>query len=201
MTTSETQRYETKSELRKLIREKMRASTHEERAAWSECLLSHLRQRPDWVRPGGVVTLFGGMASEPNLLPLLPWLQEMGMRTAFFAIEGDIMAPYLIQDEQDLVPGVLGVLEPWRDAKKRLRLEEVAVALVPGVAFSAADGTRLGRGKGHYDRALERMQDICVRIGVCFHMQVLPTVPTERHDRRVQSIVTEQGWMSLAGRD
>src|SRR5687768_15174461 len=102
MTTSQTQPCETKSGLRKLIREKMRASTLEDRAVWSESVLSHLKQRPDWLRPGGVVTLFGGMSSEPNLLPLLPWLQEMGMRTAFFAIEGDIMTPYLIQDEQDL---------------------------------------------------------------------------------------------------
>ena len=196
MTTSDTP-YETKSGLRRLIREKIRASTLEDRAEWSATLLDHLRGRPEWVRPGGVVTLFGGMASEPNLLPLLPWLQERGMRTAFFAIEGDVMTPYLIQDEQDLVPGVLGVLEPWRDAKMRLKFEDVAVALVPGVAFSSTDGTRLGRGKGHYDRALERMQDICVRIGVCFHSQILPTVPAEEHDRRVQSIVTERGWTDL----
>jgi 5-formyltetrahydrofolate cyclo-ligase len=201
MTTSETQQSETKSEMRKLIRERMRACSLEDRAGWSESVLQHLRQRPEWLRPGGVVTLFGGMASEPNLLPLLPWLQEKGMRTAFFAIEGDIMTPYLIEDEQDLVPGVLGVLEPWRNARKRLKFEEVSVALVPGVAFSSADGTRLGRGKGHYDRALERMQNLCVSIGVCFHMQILPKVPAEGHDRRVQSIVTEEGWLSVAGQD
>ncbi|MEZ0274676.1 MAG: 5-formyltetrahydrofolate cyclo-ligase [Roseimicrobium sp.] len=196
MTTSDIQP-ETKSGLRRLIREKMRTSSLEDRAEWSATVLGHLRERPEWLRPGGVVTLFGGMSSEPNLLPLLPWLQQMGMQTAFFAIEGDIMTPYLIQDEQDLVPGVLGVLEPWRDAKMRLKLEDVAVALVPGVAFSSTDGTRLGRGKGHYDRALERMQDVCVRIGVCFHAQILPTVPAEGHDRRVQSIVTEKGWTEL----
>ena len=197
MTTSETQQPETKSELRQLIRERMRASSLDDRAAWSGSVLNHLRQRPEWLRPGGVVTLFGGMASEPNLLPLLSWLQGMGMRTAFFAIEGEIMTPYLVEDEQDLVPGMLGVLEPWRNAKNRLKFEDVSVALVPGVAFSSVDGTRLGRGKGHYDRALEKMQDICVRIGVCFHMQVLPAVPAEGHDRRVQAIVTEQGWMEL----
>lgn len=197
MTTSDTQQFETKSGLRKLIREKIRASTLEDREGWSASVLGHLRQRPEWVRPGGVVTLFGGMASEPNLLPLLPWLQEMGMRAAFFAIENEVMTPYFIQDEQDLVPGVLGVLEPWRDPKMRLKFEDISVALVPGVAFSSRDGTRLGRGKGHYDRALERMQDTCARIGVCFHSQILPRVPAEGHDRRVQSIVTEQGWMDI----
>lgn len=188
---------ETKQDLRRLIREKMRSVSAEERGAWSAALLEHLRAQPDWVPAGGIVTLFGGMASEPNLLPLLPWLRERGLRTAFFAIEGEVMTPYLVEDEQDLVPGKLGVLEPWRNPQARVELQDISVALVPGLAFSLADGTRLGRGKGHYDRALSRMTENTRPVGICFSAQLLPTVPCESHDRKVCCVVTEQGWSSV----
>ncbi len=189
--------FQTKSALRRTLRERMRGVPPEERTAWSGALLNHLRATDDWTREGGVVTLFGGMASEPNLLPLIPWLRERGMRTAFFAIEGDGLAPYLVQDEQDLVPGVLGVFEPWREPTMRVPMEEIFVALVPGLAFSTTDGTRLGRGKGYYDRALTLLPEQARRIGVCFDSQLLPSVPREAHDRPVDSIVTETGWKSL----
>lgn len=183
-----------KRELRGIIREKMRGVTLDVRSIWSAAVVEHLCQRPDWVREDGVVTLFGGMASEPNLLPLLPWLRERGMRVAFFAIEGGAMTPYLVQDEQDLVPGKLGVLEPWREARARLSLSDITVAFVPGMAFSLVDGTRLGRGKGYYDRALAQMQDTTRCIGVCYHAQLMPSVPREPHDHSMQHVVTEQGW-------
>lgn len=179
------------------MREKMRAISMGQRAQWSAAVLDHLRSREDWVPEGGLVVLFGGMASEPNLLPLIPWLRAKGLRTAFFAIEGDVMTPYLVQDEQDLVPGVLGVLEPWREPTAKVSIEEITLALVPGIAFSTTNGIRLGRGKGHYDRALTRLPESASRIGVCFHTQLLPEVPAESHDRRVQRIVTEQGWVEL----
>jgi 5-formyltetrahydrofolate cyclo-ligase len=92
------------------------------------------------------------------------------------------------------VPGTgpFGIREPDR-AWPVLEPERVALALVPGVAFDSAGG-RLGRGGGYYDRLLARSPRPFA-IGVCFGFQVVPAVPMEAHDVRVDAVVSERGWL------
>jgi 5-formyltetrahydrofolate cyclo-ligase len=63
----------------------------------------------------------------------------------------------------------------------------IDVVLVPGVAFDA-QGHRLGRGKGYYDRFLQSVSDI-KKIGVCFDFQKVESVPAEAHDVVVDIVV------------
>ena len=58
----------------------------------------------------------------------------------------------------------------------------------PGVAFGA-DGYRLGRGKGIYDRLLAGATG--VKIGVAYEWQLLELVPHCELDVPVDVIVTE----------
>lgn len=71
-------------------------------------------------------------------------------------------------------------------------LEQLGAVLVPGLAFDRS-GARLGRGAGFYDRFLEPLKAPTRLIGVCFECQLVDEVPTESHDRRVASIVSESG--------
>lgn len=68
----------------------------------------------------------------------------------------------------------------------------IDVVIVPGVAFTAA-GDRLGQGGGWYDRFLDRIRPDCVTIGVGFAAQLLPSIPTEQHDVRLDMVVTDAG--------
>lgn len=61
--------------------------------------------------------------------------------------------------------------------------------LIPGLAFSE-QGDRLGRGKGFYDKYLSRYAG--VKIGVCFEVQLVDSIPTEIHDVPLDYIVTEE---------
>ena len=71
-------------------------------------------------------------------------------------------------------------------------IEEIGVALMPGLAFDRR-GARVGYGGGYYDRALARdFRYIPTMIGVCFDFQVLAEVPDEEHDVRVKWIVTDE---------
>ena len=68
-----------------------------------------------------------------------------------------------------------------------------ALVILPLVAFDRS-GTRLGHGKGHYDRALARLAVRGVRpqlIGVAFAAQEVEAIPSEPHDVRLDWIVTE----------
>jgi 5-formyltetrahydrofolate cyclo-ligase len=186
-----------KEALRRSMRERLRAIRPEQMQAWSHAIRSHLMQHPQWASPGTVVALFGGLASEPDLRPLLPWLAERRVTAAFFALEADAMVPYLVRDRQDLIPGQLGIWEPVRAPERRVEVSALKAVLVPGLAFSARDGSRLGRGKGYYDRTLASADAACRRIGVCFACQMRETVPHEPHDVPVQAIVTERGWQEI----
>ena len=66
---------------------------------------------------------------------------------------------------------------------------ERVVFLVPGVAFDA-EGARLGRGGGWYDRLLGRFER-ARRIGLAFEMQIVPRVPVDDWDARMDAVATE----------
>ena len=188
----------TKDELRRSMRTALRSVALEMRGEWSAKIMQRLIEDSSWVpNPGGVVALFGGIPTEPDILPLLPWLADRQVRTAFFAIAGDTMAPRLVDGHAHLHAGSMGVLEPDVARCEVIGEENLDVVLLPGMAFGSRNGARLGRGKGHYDRVLERVPAHALRIGICFHLQLHDAVPLEVHDRHVQAIVTEREWLRI----
>jgi 5-formyltetrahydrofolate cyclo-ligase len=64
----------------------------------------------------------------------------------------------------------------------------IDLILVPGVAFTH-EGFRVGRGGGYYDRFLAEPQLHARRLGVCFARQLVPSVPLEAHDQRVDRVI------------
>jgi 5-formyltetrahydrofolate cyclo-ligase len=71
------------------------------------------------------------------------------------------------------------------------------VLLVPLAAFDA-QGYRIGYGKGHYDRALARLEATgpVTKIGVAFSCQEIAEVPAEPHDRPLDYVLTEDGLLT-----
>jgi 5-formyltetrahydrofolate cyclo-ligase len=89
-----------------------------------------------------------------------------------------------------LVPASFGLSVPPPDAP----VVDPAVMLVPLSAFDRR-GYRIGYGKGHYDRAIERLagRGPLLEIGIAFACQEIDTVPAEAHDRPMRWVVTEAG--------
>ncbi|MBV6501513.1 MAG: 5-formyltetrahydrofolate cyclo-ligase [Prosthecobacter sp.] len=180
----------TKEAVRRSIRERFRAVPEGTLRRWSEQLVSRLQAREDlWARPG-VAALFGGLRNEPDLVTsFLPWLRNHGWRTVFFKVAQAGLVPVEVVGVEDLRRGPLGVWEP--SGSEPADIGELDVILVPGLAFSARDGARLGRGGGYYDRLLAQPRMRARLVGVGFHMQLLPDVPCEPHDARIPDLVTE----------
>jgi len=89
----------------------------------------------------------------------------------------------------DLVAGPARVLEPPASAPAVPSIEVDLIAM-PGLAFDVL-GRRLGRGRGHYDATLAGLPRRAFRAGLAFESQVVPEVPAEPHDERVDAVVTE----------
>jgi 5-formyltetrahydrofolate cyclo-ligase len=99
-------------------------------------------------------------------------------------------AAAVVRDRESLRVGRFGVLEPAAGCPV-LPLNQLDLVLVPGVAFDLSGG-RLGRGMGFYDRLLAEVRGH--KCGVAYDLQIVPSVPVERHDVRVDSILTPTRW-------
>jgi len=161
-----------KSELRADMRAVRRAiaSDPEERArrsaaAWDN-MLAVLAHRP---LPGELdVMMFDSLPTEPDTTAWKHDASARGWRVYVPQVDGDALRVM----PGDLDPSLLHVV------------------IVPGLAFTV-DGHRLGQGGGHYDRFLARLAPDCLTIGVCFHEQLVPALPTDQHDRQVDAVVTD----------
>ncbi|MBW2981671.1 5-formyltetrahydrofolate cyclo-ligase [Candidatus Woesearchaeota archaeon] len=88
---------------------------------------------------------------------------------------------------ENLVQGKFGVLEP---EKKERYDGKIDLVIIPGIAFDEK-GSRIGFGKGYYDKFLERFKD-SLKIGLAFEEQIVDFVPSEEHDQPVDIIITEK---------
>jgi len=80
--------------------------------------------------------------------------------------------------------GAFGIEEP--DSIETYK-GKVELVIVPGIAFDRKKN-RLGRGKGYYDRFLDKNK--VYKIGVGFDYQLLDKVPVSSEDIKMNKIVT-----------
>jgi len=155
-------------------------------------LAGHLLDAPE-VRRAATVAAYVSIGAEPGTGLLLERLLAAGRHVLLPVLlpDGDLdWAPY--RGEGSLVPARRGLLEP---ASRPLGVEAVAradVVLVPGLAV-AADGVRLGRGGGSYDRALARVPVGTFTCVLLYDDEVGLDVPREPHDRAVSAVATPSG--------
>lgn len=81
--------------------------------------------------------------------------------------------------------GAFNIFEPTSD--KKIDINDIDITIVPAVAFDIV-GNRLGRGRGFYDRLL--INSNVLKIGVAYDFQLLEHLPTERHDIKMDMIIT-----------
>ena len=93
--------------------------------------------------------------------------------------------------DKDLVTGPRGILEPDPARCKRVPLDCIDIAIVPGVAMDEKGG-RIGSGDGYYDRIIPDLPMTTRKVGLVFEGQLMPQVPMESHDKHVDIIITEK---------
>jgi 5-formyltetrahydrofolate cyclo-ligase len=86
--------------------------------------------------------------------------------------------------------GAFGIPEPL-PSSPFVPLAEIDLLLVPGLAFDER-GSRLGWGRGFYDRTLARAP-AAIRVGYCYSCQLVAHVPHEDDDLPMHYLVTDTG--------
>jgi 5-formyltetrahydrofolate cyclo-ligase len=93
--------------------------------------------------------------------------------------------------DKDLRPGPRGVLEPDPERCKKVPLDRVDIAIIPGIAFDEKGG-RIGCGHGYYDWLIPELSPTTRKVALAFEEQIIPQIPMESHDKFVDIIVSDQ---------
>lgn len=87
--------------------------------------------------------------------------------------------------------GAYGIEEPDPDSSQLKSIHELEGYLVPGLAFDQK-GTRIGRGRGFFDRALIDFKGL--KVGLAFECQrVTESLPQESFDIGMDFVITDRG--------
>jgi len=85
--------------------------------------------------------------------------------------------------------GPYDILEPVGDAVVAKELTQLGAIVLPGLAVDVK-GTRLGKGKGFYDRVLVQLNENVKKIVLLFDPEFILEIPKEDHDQPVHTIAT-----------
>jgi len=161
-------------------------------------------------RDADLVMLYHSFKNEAGTLPLLQYCFHthkkvalpLVVKTAVPESEANSstsqleLRAYLVPGPDVLRPGSMGIMEPDPLLCEPVDPALIDLVIVPGVAFDSTGG-RIGYGKGCYDRFLPQLLDDVPIVGLAYDFQVLPRVPQESTDVRVDAIVTEKGILTM----
>ena len=142
------------------------------------------------------VLLYYPIKNEISPIPLFELCLKTGKTVAFpvCQVENSTLIFKKVNTLNSLSNSIFGLLEPQDDCKIVTPTENT-LCLVPALVFSC-DGYRLGYGKGFYDRFLADFRG--TSIGFSYSSLVLDTIPHDKHDIKLDMIITESEVLKFA---
>lgn len=168
--------------IREEIKKKKQQLTDKEKEIEAANVFEKIEALPEFINAHNIMIYW----SMPDELPthnfIIRWSKKKTMLLPVVKGEDMLIKPFSTKEE--LKQGSLGIWEP--DTQKEY-LNSIDLVIVPGVAFDR-DKSRLGRGKGYYDRYFINKR--IVKIGVCFDFQLLESIPIDSFDIKMDKVVT-----------
>ncbi len=185
-------------EMEPLSKESLRRAALDARKAFVRTLSDGDRARLEQRLARHLTSLFAGVSvvagyhplgSEISPLAAMEEARAVGAIVAFPCFANPAK-PFRFLAGDPLEPGPFGIMQP----AKRHPAVEPDLVLVPLIAIDGS-GTRLGRGKGHYDRALVRLRKSKARlVGVGWPLQRLSeTIPADEWDVPLDAFASPDG--------
>lgn len=178
-----------KEVLREEVRNEMSGLDPSWRKEADAAIASHVLSSP-WWHDASCVFCFVSLPGEIDTAPLIDDALSSGKRLCVpLCTAPGQMELHQIHGRDELAPGTMGILEPSPDAPL-VSPGEVFLSIVPCAACSA-DGLRLGKGGGYYDRFLAGFRGIAATLS--YERLLRDDIPMGVHDVPVPLVVTERG--------
>jgi 5-formyltetrahydrofolate cyclo-ligase len=141
------------------------------------------------------IALYLPVGAELDCTPILTGAWQRGRQVYLPVVAGGGLAFAPYAPDTWLAENRWGIPEPVVPTRLWKRARELEVILAPLAAFDEA-GRRLGMGGGFYDRTLAFLSlRRCARrphfIGLAYELQKVPVLPADRHDVRLDAVITE----------
>jgi len=186
------ERHQEKAVLRKKLLKELRDQKEEDRLRRSTEIQRKLFALPEF-RKARQVLFYASFDGEVETGRMIRQAFGLGKRVALPTIvvkEKKIIPISVDNYEEDLETGPYGIQQPRPTSSRAVSLEEIDLAIVPGVAFDKSCN-RLGRGEGYYDRFLKDLPPHIPSVGLAFHFQVVDRLPHREHDVPVSLVLTD----------
>ncbi len=185
-----------------MLRTLFAAVSPEERSALSQAISAQLSIRIGSTIPPRMLAVYQPRLDEPDIRPFLSAWLKAGGRLCYPRCDVDrqgqpaLLFHEVTNPDVDLAQGPFGLWEP-KSSLPLTPCQDMDLMLIPGAAFDRS-GTRLGRGKGYYDRYLSGCPSL-MTLAPVFPWQVVDQLPYEPHDVRIHALITPEGEI-LCGR-
>ena len=174
----------TKKELRQMIRQRKQQHSVGESSAF----INRLKDNSHFAH-AQTLLLYSALSDEVPTQILIDGLAAQGKTVLLPRVVSDTdMELRRYSGPADLQQGAFGILEPTGELFTDY--DTIDVAIIPGMAFDTG-GHRLGRGKGYYDRFLDKLSPSTYKIGLCFSWQLVDHVPTDEHDIPMDEVIVQ----------
>lgn len=180
-----------KRALRAELRERRRIAPAKEREAADAAITQNLI---DLASDLGVRSLsaYLSLPEEPATREFLDWACEQGIRVLLPVSRTDGLLDWAPYDGSDEAIDEFGMPMPTSEILGPIAINEVDLIVVPAASVDRT-GMRLGWGRGYFDKTLGSMENCPPVYAVIFDHELVDAVPTERHDQRVNGVVTPSG--------
>lgn len=178
--------------LRKHLRKERKALTAKQRANFAFMASLHLPELSPCLPKNAKIGLYLDDFGELPTAPILAFCQKYGF-TPFLPITvvgkplrfTPVVLPLA---KTPLKRHKLGMKEPL--AKYGISADNLDMIICPLVAVDKC-GNRLGMGGGFYDRTFANFRGI--KVGWCYHFQVIENLVVNKWDKGVDMVITDKG--------
>lgn len=169
----------TKSEIRLFIKSQKAKITQEQMIIDANKVASII-EASYWFKNASHILTYHSLPDEICTLRHFDWHKSKSLYLP--RVNGNTLEilPYGITNK-----GAFNIQEPI--GNNIIHPKSIELIIVPGVAFDYT-GTRVGRGKGYYDKLLSNTN--ALKIGICYDFQLIKHAPRELHDIAMDAIIT-----------
>jgi len=146
----------------------------------------------------GTISCFLSTAAEPGTHAFVSSAAQRGIRVLLPISRADGQLDWAAaEDDVQISEGLFGLPEPVGDILARGAIDDVDLMIIPAAAVDG-EGTRLGWGRGYFDRTIGSLRSRPPVYAVVFDSEILDSLPREMHDQPVTGAVTPTRTLHLS---
>ncbi len=184
----------TKSELRKLYKEKRKQLSDAEIEKFSKEILVNLKSMPIWEKSVFHIFVPIEKQREINTFPIIHYLLEQNKTVVVPRIENGQIENCLLSPETVWTTGKLDIPEP--KICQKIDNEQIEIVFLP-MLICDKQGNRIGYGGGYYDRFLANLREETLKIGLNYFPPISQINEIEKTDIPLNYCVTPEEIVSF----